>query len=121
MTACEGPVMPTVRPCAMSSRICSAAVYVFPVPGGPCMGRYERRSDTASRTAAALAVSPSARNESTAPLPSSGGRRSSSAVAASAPPTPSRTTRSPRSRSRSRCSQVLGGPASTSAAGHGPE
>ena len=41
MTACEGPVMPTVRPWVMSSRICSAAVYVFPVPGGPCMGRYE--------------------------------------------------------------------------------
>ena len=49
-----------------------------------------------------------------------GGRRSSSAVAASPPPTPSRTTRSPRSRSRSRCSHVLGGPASTRAAGHGP-
>ena len=61
MTACEGPVMPTVRPCAMSSRICSAAVYVLPVPGGPCMGRYERRSEAASRTAAAPAVSPAAR------------------------------------------------------------
>ncbi len=120
MTACEGPVMPTVRPWVTSSRICSAAVYVFPVPGGPCMGRYEPRSDTASLTAAALAVSPSARSEPPAPLPSSGGRRSSSAVATSPPPTPARTTRSPRSRSRSRCSQVLGGPASIRAAGHGP-
>jgi len=57
MTACDGPVIPTVRPCATSARICSAAVYVFPVPGGPCSGRYESRSTEASRTAAPATVS----------------------------------------------------------------
>ena len=51
------------------------------------------------------AVSPSARSGPAAALPSSGGRRSSSAVAASPPLRPSRATRSPRSRSRSRCSR----------------
>ena len=55
------------------------------------------------------AVQRLARSEPAAPTPSSGWRRSSSAVAASAPPTPARTTRSPRSRSRSRCSLVPGG------------
>ena len=35
----EGPVMPTVHPALMSSRICPAAVNVFPVPGGPWIGR----------------------------------------------------------------------------------
>ena len=32
MTAWEGPVIPTVRPALMSSRICRAAVNVFPRP-----------------------------------------------------------------------------------------
>lgn len=52
MTACDGPVMPTVRLCATSARICSAAVYVFPVPGGPCTTGTNTRSTEANRTVA---------------------------------------------------------------------
>ena len=47
---------------AISARICSAAVYVFPLPGGPCSARTDRRA-IRGRTAAALAVSPSARSD----------------------------------------------------------
>ena len=60
MTVCDGPVMLTVRPSATSAtsaRICSTAVYVFPVPGGPCRGKYESRSTETSRIAAPAAVS----------------------------------------------------------------
>ena len=52
-------VIPTRLPFWTNSQIIRAAVYVFPVPGGPCMGRdakVRRARDAEGRIQRAIAV-----------------------------------------------------------------
>ena len=76
---CETAMTPTRLPCATSAAMHLAAVYVLPVPGGPCTQRYERRRASTRATAASTTSSPA---QTGAIGPSAGGVPSAAACAA---------------------------------------
>ncbi|CFE24575.1 Uncharacterised protein [Mycobacterium tuberculosis] len=78
--ACDWATTPIRQACSVTnSAITRAAVYVLPVPGGPCTARYD---ESKSSAAAAISVTGSLLRGNAAPLRVRGGRRSSTSISA---------------------------------------